>query len=371
MGIELHWVDAMTGGDLSRWFPLAAPSDFLYFLPARENVDPRKKLRLISSAAGPKAATLTRSDSSPAKWKYWPTPPLQGRRQSMTRLFFGNLPFPTAAVSSSQWSNSPTPTRRQSEEVQGVLRTVDCDHYRAVPLSDGTHLLFTDPLSGLLCLGADAPLGGPTKLVRKVVFAPPRQNTEDGDQPLPRRYTAGKELGWGVRIVAAYQDGTTMLYNVPRDLFEHLQDPQRSSGAWDENQGVIGQSDLLMDSLMENQVPTPTHSSHGQTSSTRAIQITGSELIRVEGDIIDDLAVDTSFGGFSLWIFCRSGISRLYNIHAPQNHHIKFRYIGDNGLLYQRTDGIMKEDSDKEAHSKGKGKAEGRDRTNSLHVKWA
>lgn len=371
MGIELHWVDGMTGGDLSRWFPLAAPSDFLYFLPARENIDPPKKLRLISSAAGPKAATLTRSDSNPAKWKYWPTPPLQGRRQSMTRLFFGNLPFPTAAVSSGQWSNSPSPIRRQSEEVQGVLRTVDCDHYRAVPLSDGTHVLFTDPLTGRLCLGADAPLGGPTKLVRKVVFAPPHTNSEDRDRPLPRRYTAGKELGWGVRVVAAYQDGSTMLYNVPRDLFEHLQDPQKSSGAWDENQGVIGQSDLLMDSLMENHVPTPTPSGDGPASPTRAIQIAGAELMRIEGDTIDDIAVDTSFGGFSLWIFCRSGISRLYNIHAPPNHQVRYRYVGDNGLLYLRTEGIMKEGGSKEALSKDKAKVEGRDHTNSLHVQWA
>src|ERR1700744_1878705 len=56
MGIELHWIDALTGGDLNRWFPLAAPSDNLYFLPQRPGVDSKKKLRLISSAAGPVAA---------------------------------------------------------------------------------------------------------------------------------------------------------------------------------------------------------------------------------------------------------------------------------------------------------------------------
>jgi hypothetical protein len=50
-GIELHWVDALTGQDLSRWFPLTAPSDFLYFLPPRHGVDNSKKLRLISSSS--------------------------------------------------------------------------------------------------------------------------------------------------------------------------------------------------------------------------------------------------------------------------------------------------------------------------------
>jgi hypothetical protein len=29
-GIELHWIDALTGQSLSRWFPLTAPSDYLY-----------------------------------------------------------------------------------------------------------------------------------------------------------------------------------------------------------------------------------------------------------------------------------------------------------------------------------------------------
>jgi hypothetical protein len=29
-GIELHWIDALTGQNLSRWFPLTAPSDYLY-----------------------------------------------------------------------------------------------------------------------------------------------------------------------------------------------------------------------------------------------------------------------------------------------------------------------------------------------------
>ncbi|KAJ8069698.1 hypothetical protein OCU04_000123 [Sclerotinia nivalis] len=48
-GIELHWVDALTGQDLNRWFPLTAPSDFLFFLPPRKSIDSAKKLRLISS----------------------------------------------------------------------------------------------------------------------------------------------------------------------------------------------------------------------------------------------------------------------------------------------------------------------------------
>ncbi|KAK5050890.1 hypothetical protein LTR84_003449 [Exophiala bonariae] len=335
MGIELHWVDASTGGDLSRWFPLAAPSDYLYFLPTRDNIDLRKKLRLISSAAGPNMTMLTRRESNPdnLEFRSISTNP----HQSMTRLLFSNLPFSAAAVSAGEWSNPQTTTQRQNNLVEGVLRTVDCDHHGAVPISDGVHLLFTDPVTNLLCLGADAPLGWPTKLLRKIVFIPPHMDAKNKNGLVPWRYTAGQELRWGVRVVLAFHDGTIVLYNVPRDLFERLQKSQNSSDAWIENQGVIGQSDLLMDSLMDSQGPISIPSINGDGLSSKVVQITGAELVRVEDDTIDDLAVDTSFGGFSMWIFCRSGMARLYNIHDSKNGRVRSRYIGENGLIYQCT----------------------------------
>lgn len=371
MGIELHWVDALTGGDLSRWFPLAAPSDYLYFLPTRGNVDIRKKLRLISSAADPSMTTLTRRESNTVEWKYRSTPPSTSRRQSMTSLFFGNLPFPTAAGSADEWSNSQTTTQRQSRIVEGVLRTVDCDHHGAVPISDGIHLLFTDPVTKFLCLGADAPLGGHTKLLRKVVFSPPHVDAEKTNAPTPWRYTAGQELKWGVRVVAAYHDGSTVLYNVPRDLFECLQSSQDSFNAWDEKQGVFEQSDLNMDSLMDTQGPITNSSTSDEGLPSRVLHITGVELVRVEEDIIDDLAVDTSFGGFSMWIFCRSGMARLYNIHDSKTRQVRYRHIGENGLLYQCTAGMVKEESTGETNEKGQDQAKRQDRTRSLHVTWA
>ncbi|KIV95375.1 hypothetical protein PV10_03039 [Exophiala mesophila] len=191
MGIELHWIDALTGGDLNRWFPLAAPSDFLYFLPIREDIDAEKKLRLISSALGPKTITLRRSDSSQATQGPQATSPVHGRRQSMTRLFFGSLPFPAPTSSNRA---SPSLPQLQNEEAQGVLRMVDCDHYRAIPLSDGSHLLFIDALTGLLCLGSDAPLGGSTKLIRKAVFVPPADTITEPAKGLPIRYACGRDL---------------------------------------------------------------------------------------------------------------------------------------------------------------------------------
>jgi hypothetical protein len=183
MGIELHWIDTLSGNDLSRWFPLAAPSDHLYFLPQRPGIDSPRKLRLISSAAGvvPK---MERSDSSPTKLKRWLTPATFGRRKSLTRFFYGDVPFPSPIDDSGSVSGPQSPQERQ-----GVLRTVDCDHFHAIPVSDGMHLVFTDPITGMVCLGSDAPLGEASKLQRKVVFVPPSKET-----PYPLCYAVGAAL---------------------------------------------------------------------------------------------------------------------------------------------------------------------------------
>ncbi|KAF2094158.1 hypothetical protein NA57DRAFT_47243, partial [Rhizodiscina lignyota] len=176
-GIELHWVDALSGQSLNRWFPLTEPSDYLYFLPPRVGVDSTKKLRLISSAAHP---ILRRSYSTSQAWlsTLWGGFGFDSTRQ------------PVAAVTVSHY-----------------------DHYRAVPLSDGFHVLFTDPITGFLCLGTDAPLGGRTKLLRKIIFPSP-----PGVEKVPRLYCATCNLRYGPRIVAAY-GGAVVLYCVPADTF--------------------------------------------------------------------------------------------------------------------------------------------------------
>ena len=61
-----------------------------------------------------------------------------------------------------------------------------------------SHLIFTDPSTGLLCLGSDAPIGGPTKLIRKVWFQGPQ------GQGSAVAYASGADLSQGVRVVAAF-----------------------------------------------------------------------------------------------------------------------------------------------------------------------
>ena len=116
-GIELHWNDALTGGDLSRWFPLSAPSDFLFFLPTQIGIDSVKKLRLISSPVHPR-------EPSPL-----------GRRFGIKT---GNISY------WGMWEPR-------------LLGGAQSDHYMAVPI-DGMNVLFTDPEDDAVYLGGDAPV---------------------------------------------------------------------------------------------------------------------------------------------------------------------------------------------------------------------
>jgi hypothetical protein len=188
-GIELHWIDAMTSQSLSRWFPLTAPSDYLHFLAPRPGFESAKKLRLISSAAHPNDGPSIRR-----------------------KLFLGR------ASISSLWGSFGFESASRRLELPG------CDHYHAIPLSDGHHVLFIDPPSGRLALGCDAPLGGPSKLLRKVMFVPPE------DKVVPRLYTAAADLSRGALVAAIYGD-TIMLYSIPPDIIALSQLEQKAESS--------------------------------------------------------------------------------------------------------------------------------------------
>lgn len=71
---------------------------------------------------------------------------------------------------------------------------------RAVPLSDGRHILFVDPRTGKLCLGMESPAGSLTRMFRKVWFRPPL-----GVSTLsPLLYAAGADITHGLRVVALF-----------------------------------------------------------------------------------------------------------------------------------------------------------------------
>jgi len=319
-GIELHWVDALTGQDLSRWFPLSAPSDFLYFLPPRRGIDSVKKLRLISSAVHPEEAS-----------------PL-GRRfglQAGAFVYWG------------AWE-------------PGLFSAAQSDHYMAVPV-DGVNVIFTDPEDGHVYVGGDAPVsqgkalflefadgllvrqvGGPTKLLRRIKLIPPRnpptppspraeadiasshakhgclptfpRNSQEsswvrieGDlldearttivgqksrytahmtfPPRPRVYAAGQDLRYGVRIAVGYQDWL-VFYTIPTELY---------------NQGTSRAKLKYTGRFLSHLTPE------------KQIEIMGCHVAYIPGLV--DVAVDSG-PSMTVWAFDCGGEARMYRLDS-------------------------------------------------------
>lgn len=306
-GIELHWVDALTGQNLSRHFPLGTPSDYLYFLPPRKGVDGFKKLRLISSAgrAGERSAlgenffgVGTAHDSLCKGYDDVHQSLLEPWTSS--RLISGSL----------NWlglHSRPTYDQQYTPDAS--------DHYHAVPLSDGYHILFTDPATRTLCLGSDAPFGGPSKLLRKVWFKGPHKCCT------PAVYAAGKDLRWGIRVVVAYDlkgsdNQVIMLFSVPRDLLVEITGTATSYNAstaaqselpqlcdewryWCGNRGSISLKTELSDA------------SGGDSSAPRSVQITGQKI----GDhkAVMDVGIDSG-PNFVIWIIGKNGIVEAWTL---------------------------------------------------------
>ncbi|KAK0840858.1 hypothetical protein LTR02_013232 [Friedmanniomyces endolithicus] len=178
-GVELYWEDINTGQSMNRYFSLTRPSEVLHFLPPRRNIDSPHKLRLISSpgsAPGTTSASMTQVGSIRPWPGTWFT--LAGR-------------FRSAA----------------SNGIAG--------HCRAVPLSDGHHMMFTDEETGRVCVGADQPVGSAEMLSRMFVLEPP--STSCAPCTL---YAAASNLDGGARIAVAYGN-EIVLYSIPIDALRY------------------------------------------------------------------------------------------------------------------------------------------------------
>lgn len=326
-GIELHWVDALTGQDLNRWFPLTAPSDFLYFLPPRRGVDSAKKLRLISSAASPA--------ESPAMAHRFRTSVSVGAGASGTRSHQGLRH--ACSVEERRHSSGP-----EAPMGPGAVRSDQSDHYRAVPLSDGYHILFTNPVTGVLCMGSDAPIGGPTKLLRKIWFKGPKGS--EGNRPIA--YAAGRDLRFGVRVVAAYQieDSNThdiWLFSIPSDIFRDSQAeqgiPVRRSGS------VAGEwRDWLTNSESTEECwrgPESSCAHHGPPYRNWPIQVGGQEIGRCVGLV--DLAIHSG-PEMTVWALTSDGAALVWQVDDGNPYHrLRRRVVTRDGTIRE-----MDEDGD-------------------------
>lgn len=280
-GIELHWVDALTGQSLTRWFPLTAPSDHLYFLPPRPGFESAKKLRLISSAAHP-------DDGSTISRKFLLSRPI-------LRTF---------------WSSR--------SGMSGY------DHYRAVPLSDGHHVLFIDPPSGRLFLGCDAPFGGPTKLLRKVQLLPPSESV------LPRFYAATTDLTWGARIAVAYGD-SVILYSIPPDVLS-LSRLEQKAESWDIYDSPPFSLEGRAEDYWLNWWGEPDDATFSAHTLSWPISIQGIEVGHSKG--ICELAVQTN-PDLTVWAFTLHAQATTWRIKGesgPTNPHK--RHVCNGGMVH-------------------------------------
>lgn len=299
-GIELHWVCESTNQHYRRHFPMTQPSEILHFLPNRPETP--MELRLISSLAGPGMPGCqchmrpNGSDRPPCQIHL-----LTDVQQSFTQY-------------------APENSRRPS-----VVRATHCHHYRAVPINDGMHILFIEPRTGLLCIGSDAPIGGPTSLTRALLCIPPfmRDSSDSTKAGLaPTVFAAGSDLSWGLRVVAAYGD-RIILYSVPLDVFNVIKKDHERQG-----DSVMGDSDLARDLFLdgdrttkrrESTVPNQNGDwefllsvSYRPTTMMWPFKIYGKEIGRM--DNVVELALQSSHGGARVWAFGASGSTKLFDV---------------------------------------------------------
>ena len=298
-GIEIHWVDETTNQNQRRHFPMSQPSEILHFLP--QTPEAPKDLRLISSLAGPGAHECACRQSP------YPDHP----KTCQFHLLADVQSFGRRGASNS--SNL------------SFVRATHCHHYRAVPINDGFHIIFIEPRTGFLCIGSDAPIGGPTSLTRAFVCVPPFG--KDGpnsskEARVPTTFTVGSDLRWGLRVVAAYQDRIIM-YSVPLDVFNVIRRERER-----QSDGMMGDSDLARDwfvdserfrkrpeSLVQNQNGDwefLLSVSYRPTAMMWPFKIYGKEIGRV--DNLVELALQSSNGGARVWAFNASGEATIFDV---------------------------------------------------------
>lgn len=298
-GIEIHWVDEASQEDQRRHFPMSQPSEILHFLQTSSETP--MEMRVISSLAGPgvheHACRQSPFPDHPKKCQFH----LLADVQSFSRRT-------TASTSS-----------------LSLVRATHCHHYRAVPINDGLHIIFVEPRTSLLCIGSNAPIGGPTSLTRAFVCVPPFG--KDPSDPtkeahVPTAFTVGSDLSWGLRVVAAYQD-RIVLYSVPIDVFNVICRERERQG-----DGVMGDSDLARDwfvdserfrkrreSLVQNQNGDwefLLSVSYRPTAMMWPFKIYGKEIGRVDNPV--ELALQSSNGGARVWAFSAAGEAHIFDI---------------------------------------------------------
>lgn len=320
-------MDASTGHDLSRWFPLSSPSDYLYFLPPRRGIDTNRKLRLISSVAG-----LSTPLESLYSWLHGLNLGVDNEAL-VSHLHNSQEQASERGIRTVSTYPMHTPALRarhlfgnEESHPQSVLRKVkasSADHYRAVPLSDGYHVLFTDPRTGQLCLGTDAPVGPLARLLRKIHFRPPAGISES-----PVLYAAGSDTRHGIRVVATFlldsKRQAVVFFTVSPDLFYDVAQLEASmvdSNSWDA-QARYRAIDVFSEPF--------------RNCDTYPIEIHGQCI-----DLCDNLVevvLRNDSSGLIIWAFSSDGWARTYALDNGKEKQHAYTSMQRDGSLRQMDD---------------------------------
>ncbi|KAJ6066713.1 uncharacterized protein N7446_003750 [Penicillium canescens] len=305
-GVEIHSVNEPRRNEQRKHFPMPQPSEILHFLPS--SPESPNELRLISSLTGP--------GSHECKCPPSPTPSLQSPTLSPNPQAKNQFHFLADVQSFSRRRIPHTPSR-------SFVRATHCHHYRAVPINDGFHIMFIEPRTSLLCIGSSTPIGGPTSLTRAFICIPPFANpTPAKDPPIPTTFTAGSDLSWGLRVVAAYGN-RIVLYSIPLDVYNVIHKERERQG-----DGVMGDSDLARDwyidadrspkrrdGLAQNQSEDwecLLSVSYQPTATMWPFKIYGKEIGTVDGLV--ELSLQSSEGGVRVWAFGGDGRATVFDI---------------------------------------------------------
>ncbi|KAJ5143246.1 uncharacterized protein N7515_002033 [Penicillium bovifimosum] len=326
-GIEIHSVSETKRNDHRKHFTLPQPSEILHFLPSSPETP--SELRLISSLSGP---GFHECKCPPSPSLSSPTPSTSSPKLDPKN---GQFHFLADVQSFSRRRIPHAPSR-------SFVRATHCHHYRAVPINDGFHIMFIEPRTNLLCIGTNAPIGGPTSLTRAFVCIPPPSASPrhrhirtpppspslsakaptPADTPVPTVFAAGSDVRWGLRVVAAYGN-RLVLYSVPLDVFNVIRKEREC-----QRDGIMGDGDLVRDwytdpersskrqeSLVQNNNGDwefLLSVSYRPTSMMWPFKIYGKEIGSVKGVV--ELSLQSSEGGLRVWAFGEDGKASVLDV---------------------------------------------------------
>ena len=189
-GIELRWIDSVSGEIMIRWFDSSRVNHHLHFLPSRLD-DAASKLRLVSS----------------------PAPPYQ--QFALLQRF---RPDKEEEIENEMMWNSMSNLDFRDDMRKGHNKPI---YYNLKPCSDGWHVLFLDAETENVCLGMDGQHGetAEDRISKKVIFLNPKTAETDKETAKPTCYAAATEIEEGPRVVVGYDSGDVYLFAIPSDIY--------------------------------------------------------------------------------------------------------------------------------------------------------